>query len=263
MLMQPDMVAGLPIWVVGLGMIAVAVIGATIVEVIARTLVPLHIRTGHNTVAAAIFSVVGTTYAVLLAFVAMLAWEGFNNAQALTDSEASLVKSIQQTVGGWDDAERASMSHDAVAYARRVLDTEWPAQARGDPIDEDEPNLTRLTDTALHLRPASIGDGNIQARLLDDLAKLGNTRRERLRAEQTSIPAIVWFVLVAGGTITVCFASFLGAPSLRMHLAMSSLLAVSGALVLLVIVALSNPFRGDFRISAEPFERALAHMAPD
>ncbi len=45
-----------------------------------------------------------------------------------------------------------------------------------------------------------------------------------------------------------------------MHLAMSSLLALSGALVLLLIVALSNPFRGDFRISAEPFERALAQM---
>jgi len=34
----------------------------------------------------------------------------------------------------------------------------------------------------------------------------------------------------------------------------------SGVLVLLVIVALSNPFRGGNRISAEPFEPVLAHM---
>jgi len=34
---------------------------------------------------------------------------------------------------------------------------------------------------------------------------------------------------------------------------------VSGVLVLLVIMALSNPFRGDNRTSAEPFERVLAH----
>ena len=33
-----------------------------------------------------------------------------------------------------------------------------------------------------------------------------------------------------------------------------------GALVLLAIVALSNPFRGDFRVSPEPFERVLAQM---
>jgi hypothetical protein len=29
-----------------------------------------------------------------------------------------------------------------------------------------------------------------------------------------------------------------------------------------VIVALSNPFRGDFRISAEPFEHMVAHNGP-
>ncbi len=50
------------------------------------------------------------------------------------------------------------------------------------------------------------------------------------------------------------FTSLLGAPKL----AMSSLLALSGALVLLVIVALSNPFEGDLAISDQPF-RKTAH----
>ncbi len=48
----------------------------------------------HTTAASAMFGVVGTTYAVLLAFVAMLAWEGFNHAQSVTDSEASLMLDI-------------------------------------------------------------------------------------------------------------------------------------------------------------------------
>jgi hypothetical protein len=42
---------------------------------------------------------------------------------------------------------------------------------------------------------------------------------------------------------------------------MASVLAVSGALVLTLIVALSNPYRGDFRVSAEPFERVLVQIA--
>jgi hypothetical protein len=37
-------------------------------------------------------------------------------------------------------------------------------------------------------------------------------------------------------------------------------LALSGALVLIMIIALSNPFRGDFRVSAEPFEHMLSRM---
>jgi hypothetical protein len=37
--------------------------------------------------------------------------------------------------------------------------------------------------------------------------------------------------------------------------------ALSGALVLLVIVALSNPFEGNLAISDEPFHRVLVEMA--
>jgi hypothetical protein len=33
-----------------------------------------------------------------------------------------------------------------------------------------------------------------------------------------------------------------------MHLVLSAMLAISGVLVLILIIALSNPFRGDFRV---------------
>ena len=45
-----------------------------------------------------------------------------------------------------------------------------------------------------------------------------------------------------------------------MQLAMSAVLAASGALVLILIIALSNPFRGDFRVSTAPFEHVLSRM---
>ena len=51
-----------------------------------------------------------------------------------------------------------------------------------------------------------------------------------------------------------------GAPSLRMQLAMSAVLTASGVLVLILIIALSNPFRGDFRVSTAPFEHMLSRM---
>ena len=261
MLMHPEAVASLPIWLAGLLMAGVAVAGTLAVELIARRAVRLSARQDHTAVASAIFTVIGTTYAVLLAFVAMLAWDGFIKAQAATDTEASLLQNVFQLVDGLNGPEMASMREDVFAYARTVIGTEWPAQSRGGPVREDEPNLAHLTGTALHLRPSNIADGDLHTLLLADLTALASARRDRLLAARTPIPGIVWFVLVAGGTITVAFTSFLGAPSLGMHLAMSSLLAVSGALVLLLIVALSNPFRGDYRLLPEPFERVLAHAA--
>jgi len=80
--MNPDMVYQYPIWAVGLLLVGAAVLGAVLLELCARRLLPIDLRQRHNDVAAAIFSIIGVTYAVLLAFVAMLAWEGFNRAKA-------------------------------------------------------------------------------------------------------------------------------------------------------------------------------------
>ena len=260
--MEPAMIASLPIWAAGLLMLAVAVLAAALFELTARRLIPKQVREAHTVVAASMFAVVGTTYAVLLAFIAMLALEGFNKAQAATDTEAALVVAVFQLVSGLNGPEMPSMSADIVQYARGVVRTEWPAQEAGLALPDEQPSLDHVTRTALHLRPDNVADGNLHTLLLDDLTRLGSARRDRLFAARTSIPTILWFVLVAGGAITLAFASCLGAPSLRMHLAMSAGLAISGTMVLLVIVALSNPFRGDFRVTPEPFERALAHMQP-
>jgi len=263
MTMQPQMIAGLPIWMAGLLIAGFAMTGAVLIELLVRRLISLEVRTSHNTVASAMFSVIGTTYAVLLAFVAMLAWDGFNKAQSVTDTEASLILNVYQLVDGLSGPDMVAMRTDIIAYGQAVVEIEWPAQVRGDVVAEDEPSLSRLTRIALHLRPGNIADGDLHTLLLGDLTRLSGVRRERLLVQRTPIPSIVWFVLLGGGGISIAFSSFLGARDLRMHLAMSCLLALSGALVLLLIVALSNPFRGDLRISTEPFERVLAQIALD
>ena len=261
MIKDADTLASLPLWAGSLIVVSLAVGGAMAVELVVRRIIPHQVRRDHNPMSTAVFTVIGTTYAVLLAFVAMLALNDYGHAQAVTDSEASLVQNVYQLVDGLTGPEMAGMRADIVAYAGTVVHTEWPEQAAGQDVQEAEPHLDRLTSTALHLRPDNIADGNLHTLLLADLTNLGSTRRERLLAARTPIPGILWVALIGGGGITVLFASFLGSTSLGLHLAMSSLLAVSGALVLLVILALSNPYRGDLRIQPRPFEQVITAMA--
>ena len=120
--------------------------------------------------------------------------------------------------------------------------------------------LTELDQLAADLRPASPADTTLHMLLLRSLTRLRDVRQERLLAAETTIPEIVWFVVIVGGTITIAFGSYLGSPSVRMHLAMCSLLALSGVLVLVLIIALANPFRGDFRVSTAPFDYVLSRI---
>jgi hypothetical protein len=78
LVMQRGMVYQYPLWGVGLLLVGLAALGAVVFELAAHQFLSVEFRRRHNDVTAAVFSVVGVTFAVLLAFVAMLAWDGFN-----------------------------------------------------------------------------------------------------------------------------------------------------------------------------------------
>jgi len=95
---------------------------------------------------------------------------------------------------------------------------------------------------------------------LRSLTRLRDARQQRLLAAESAIPAVVWIVTLVGGGLTLAFGSLLGVPSLAMHVVMSAALAISGVLVLILIIALSNPFRGDFRVSTYAYDQVLAQI---
>ena len=73
--------------------------------------------------------------------------------------------------------------------------------------------------------------------------------------------AVVWGVVIAGGVVTVSLALFFGLPSWRGHLLMANMLALSIALVFVLIIAMNRPFVGESGVTPEPFQRAMARMA--
>jgi hypothetical protein len=252
--MQPDMVYRYPLWRVALLLMGLAAGAAVCVELAARLFVPVEFRQRHNDAAAAIFSIIGVTFAVLLAFVAMLAWEGFNRAKAASYGEAAGVLEVYNVSLGFTEPERGVLRDAIVGYLEAVIGIEWPAQAEGHAVDRGTAYLEKLN------RLATGADGNLQGLLAQSLYRLWQARQQRLLAAQTTIPSVVWIVTILGGGLTIAFGSFLGVPSLGMHLAMSAMLAVSGSLVLILIIALDNPFRGDFRVSTLPFDQVLARI---
>ncbi|HKM65446.1 MAG TPA: DUF4239 domain-containing protein [Acidisphaera sp.] len=258
--MHPDMVYDFPIWAVAAVVVGGAVLGAMAIELAVRRLLLLDSRRAQNDVAAAMFSVIGVLYAVLLAFIVMLVWEDFNAAKASSFREAAAIAEVWNIASGVPDPAGAALRDGAHAYARAVVAYEWPAQARGQRIDAAAAPLETLHRATMTVHPATPAEINMHAALIAAIARLEDARSDRLLAAQTTVPSIVWAVMVLGAAISIAFASFLRAPSLGMHLAMSGALALSGALVLVLVIALSNPFRGDFRVSTDPYDRVIKRI---
>jgi hypothetical protein len=177
MMMRADMVYQYPIWAVGLSLAIAAVIGTMLLEIGVRRVVSAEFRRQHNDVAAAILSIIGVTYAVLLAFVATVAWEGFNKAKAASHSEAALILDVFQVAEGLDEPARAKLIDGLDRYTRTVIATEWPAQAAGHVDRAGDSYLDEMQRLAVGLRPTGQADGNLHAMLLQSLMRLRDARQ--------------------------------------------------------------------------------------
>ncbi|WP_158322801.1 bestrophin-like domain [Acidisphaera rubrifaciens] len=242
--------------------IGIAVLGAVIIETCTRSFISTASRRAHTDVAAAMLGTIGTTYAVLLALVATVAWEGYNHAAVATQDEVTAIASVLLATDGLDAHDAAPVRAGLIAYTRGVIEDEWPAQAAGMLPALVSPVITRINLLCADLQPATAAATNIQSRLLSAVTRLAEARSMRLHLAGVTLPGIVWTTLLFGGLLTICAGSFVAAPSLRSHLVMSSVLALSGAMVLVLIVALSSPFRGAFALSSAPYAEVLAALTP-
>jgi len=86
-----DFIYSNPTWLWG----GILVVGVTILSclglVVMQRIVHVDMRRQHNDTAQAMISVVGTSYAVLIAFIAVAAWQTFTDADKSTGDEANFV----------------------------------------------------------------------------------------------------------------------------------------------------------------------------
>ncbi len=249
-----------PIWQSGAVVLVIAIAGALLLQLVVHRVLPPMLRQEHTVLGAAIFSVIGTTYAVLLAFMATTAWEQHSAAEAVARREANLIGSLYQASHGIADPAGAAMRVDLEAYLAQIIGVEWPQQIAGRQTPTVEPLLMRLDHTALTLVPDSARESNIQGFILGALGEAATARRDRRLAAQGSIPDLVWVVLLSGGALVVGFSVLLGGPTLGLHMLMTSALVASGVLVLLLIVGLSSPFHGAVTIQPDAYAEVLQEI---
>lgn len=249
----------LPTWLMGLifSVFVMAITTGGLVIVHSRWSVDL--RRQHNDIAGFVIAVVGVVYAVLIASIAVMAWESYDDADRTVTIEAELVGDIHRDVVGLGPVTSAVVRKNLRAYVEAVLSAEWPEMARGEPPSQGWGPLADIVSTLSAYR-ADTSTREVYLHLvLTRLSELYDARHERLVLATRGIHPVIWSVVGLGGVITIAFTFFFGLSSIRVHLLMSNGLALTIALVITMIAALDHPFLGDVDISAKPFEFGLPH----
>ena len=226
-----------------------------------RRRVSLERLRGNNEVAGFKFAVIGVLYAVLLAFVVVISWERFHDAENALAREGGAAATIYRLAGGLDDeSSAAAVRAHLASYLSSVLSSDWPEMQRGRSSSVTTQMLSDLYDQVIHFRPTDLHGSNLHAELLSELDEMTRARRERLVMAEGTVHEVVWFVLFLGAVLTISFTFFFGTQNLVAQSLMTGILAAIILSAVLVVIALDRPYTGAVAVSKEPIRSILGDM---
>jgi hypothetical protein len=223
-----------------------------------------HQRKESNDFTGAVVAVIGTTYAVILAFMLSGVWSMSQQAQANEEKEANALVNIwrigQQLPGG----EGKAVENLCQKYAQNVVDKEWPAMQTMTTIPRgSDAVINQLWTVAGQSQAHSGPDAIAIYQLMEELRLLTEYRRIRLMHSEEELPGILRMVLIAGGIITVASSCLFGVPNFRFHVLQIAVLTFLLSLVLVAIADIDRPYQGVVRIEPQGFEYAEQTFTED
>jgi hypothetical protein len=209
----------------------------------------------HNEVAGVILTVVGTLYAVILGFVVVVVWQNFTTASGVCGNEANALAYVYRLGRGLPQPAHDTIRHDIVRYAQSVLTVEWPRMVAGGKSNRATGDLARqIGKEVVNFRPATPAEINLQAAMLSALGEFLNDRRTRLTYLESSIPRILWGVLVFGAIALLGITFLIGLQNRPVQLIMTAVLSAMIALSLVTIFELDSPLEGATHIEPVAWE---------
>jgi len=214
-------------------------------------------RKESNDFTGAVVAVIGTTYAVILAFTLAGVWNMFQQAQSNEEQEANSLVNVYRIASQLQDPNAKAIQNLCVRYADNALNREWPAMANYQMPPEGGQMINQFWALAGQAQAHAQPDAIAAYQLMEELRGLTQCRRIRAMQGREALPVILWAVLIAGGIVTVASACFFGVPSFRFHLLQVFMLSFLISLVLVAIADVDRPYQGAVRVDPEGFRFAV------
>ncbi len=243
----------LPIW-----LLLILVVGALVALVLLlvwsiRRLVPAVADGFDAEVSSQMLGVVAALFGLLLAFIIVIAYENYTDAQSNVTGEADALAAIVRDSDAFPPPERGRVRASIGTYVRAVVDDEWPRMREGDDSARAWTAVDGIFGTLQGIEPKSPAAVAFYDDSVRQLNVALDARRNRLDDAGGGLPWVIGALLFVGSLVIVGYAVLIGSRSYSFHAIGAGSIAVIIGMSLVVLVALIDPFSGDLAIDPGPF----------
>lgn len=220
----------------------------------------IHVVRSCNDIVGFYLAGLTVLYGVTLGLLAIGAWTIYTETEAKVAQEAASVSSLYRTVVELPEPMRTVLETDLRHYVRQVIDIGWPLQQRGIPPLENRVGLDQFQKDFQSFTATNDAQRILEAEISRQYDVLEEARNIRVDSVTDELPSPLWTMIFAGALICIAATWFFHMESLKMHLWMTILLSALLGMMVYMVAALDNPYRGKISVSPESLERVYMQM---
>jgi hypothetical protein len=203
-----------------------------------------------NTILGFLLNAFALYFGVLLALLSIAVFENHNKAEDAVVREAVAIIKLYRDLHNYPEDARPDLVAIMDNYVDEAIGPGWASQAEGKANPREVEILSEFHRSLGKFQPTDIGQGVRYAETLRVLDDFVEARRIRISAGASSIPRIMWFVVLIGAVMnTILIWMFDLRPFT--HAIIGGSLSMFIALVIYMIAVLDAPFKGAYGVKPD------------
>jgi hypothetical protein len=251
----------LPTWATGLlfslGALALGLGGMFLVRPFFHRWIHKQDRTNEMvSLSMASFSVF---YGILLGMVAVGVYANYSSTVDSITREASSLAALYSDTSALPAPHRAVLLGDLRDYAKVTIEKDWPAQNKGEVPTSGTDHMTTYMNDFGDVHPTARTDEIAYAEAFGQFEKLVELRSTRLANINSGIPAILWWVLWIGASLSIGIVWMLDMEA-HIHGILTAVLSMFLGIVIFLIADMDKPLRSADLASPAPYQLVYANL---
>ena len=231
--------------------LAVALIGFVFVHPHMRRMV--HGKRQVNDVVIFVAANYGIVYAVLLGLLVVATFQNTKDLQEHIAVGASNLSTMYRSTDAYPEPVRSELRAQLRDYTRYVIEKEWPAHRQERTLVGSDHRLQAIRHELLSFEPKTASEEDIHREMLRYFNAVNVAREQRLAAVFSSIPDVLWYVLLSGALITIVFLWMLHMDPLP-QLLFGGITAIFLGVMTFLIYAMDHPLQGAVSVGPDAFQ---------
>ena len=195
----------------------------------------------------------GLVYAVLLGLLIVATFQTTKDLQDHIAMEASGLSTIYRGAESYPEPLRSELRSQLRDYIHYVIEKDWPAHRKGRVLVGGDHRLQAIRKTLFSYEETAKPHEMLHGEMLRYFNTMNVSREQRLSAVSSSIPDVLWYVVIIGSLVTIVFIWMIHMDFIP-QIVLGGTTAFFLGLTTFLIYALDHPLQGGVGVEPEPFQ---------